>query len=89
MTEPERTGGKIRLVQISNGEAEAIETDGIGGPKLYFDEIMKGVRTYYVDPAELERWRASKTECTCPDSVCAIHGQAFGRLGPQAEPAHE
>ena len=31
----DRTGGKIHLTLPSEAEIEAIEADGLGGPKLY------------------------------------------------------
>lgn len=63
MTEPERTGGKTRLVPISIVEAAEIEAAGIDAPKLYVnsrDKFPVRVDLYYCEPAEIERWREAR-----------------------------
>lgn len=60
MTEPERTGGKTRLVLLMYPEYQQIEAAGLGGPKLYtFDNYPHGLQ-HFCEPAELERWRAAR-----------------------------
>lgn len=56
MTEPDRTGGVIRLRQISGEDAEAIMLGGLGAPKLY--KAAEG--EFFAEPAELECWRAGR-----------------------------
>lgn len=64
MTEPDRAGGKTRLVEIGETVAKEIESAGLGGPKLYVTESLALERgyspTYFCEPAELERWRAAR-----------------------------
>jgi hypothetical protein len=59
MTEPERTGGKVRLMPVDFEEGEEMLAAGLSAPKVY--HFITGSAAYYlVEPAELERWRASR-----------------------------